>query len=67
MGKKSEPIVPNGTKIKFKGSQYGTNQPVGRVMGYDPKTRYYKCHFTTDGGVWKPELLRDEFLLAGGN
>lgn len=67
MGKKSEPIVPNGTKIKFKGSQHGTNQPVGRVMGYEPDTGYYKCQFTTGGGVWKPKLLRDEFLLAGDN
>lgn len=66
MGKKPE-IVPNGTKIKFKGSQYGTNQPTGRVMGYTPETGYYQCHFTVDGRVWKPELLRDEFVLAGNN
>lgn len=67
MGKKREEIVPNGTKIKFKGSMYGTNQPTGRVMGYEPDTGYYKCHFTTHGGTWKPKLLRDEFVLAGNN
>ena len=66
MGKRVE-IVPNGTKIKFKGSQFGTNQPVGRIMGYESDTGYYKCKFNLDGRIWEPKLLREEFLLAGDN
>lgn len=61
-------VLPNGTKIRFKGSQYGTHQPVGRIMGYEPDTGYYQCHFTIEGHpIWKPKLLRDEFIPAGSN